>query len=446
MHITLLRDGRVMELHTRGAGRENPLIAVAIARGARAGQRASAAGPPTTLPWARFGEDLVVFGAAAAWRAATARPAERRPRLGRRHRVPRERLHVVVQNGRLFQQLHPRVPVLLDRGRFLLVDLDPRRARQLGRGHPTCYGVMPLGDRQVVFDVVERSVVRSERQPAIQRLVDALRRPRLETALNHLGTFRTRLSTSPEYRAVSSWAKQQLVACGYRVTFQVVSVNGKPSRNVIADKRGLASGPRGVVVVTAHLDSINLTGGVAAAAPGADDNGSGAAGLLEMARVLAAHTAAHDLRFILFGGEEQGLFGSRRYVASLKAGEKTRIRAVVNMDMIGSLNSDRRTVLLEGAPLAQGVMDELAAAAATYTTLLVERSLNPFASDHVPFIEAAVPAVLTIEGADNANRRIHSSRDTLAHIDYGLALEILRMNVAFVAGRLGFHTAHLPTP
>ena len=78
-------------------------------------------------------------------------------------------------------------------------------------------------------------------------------------------------------------------------------MNGKPSRNVIADKRGRGPDGRGVVVVTAHLDSINLAGGAASAAPGADDNGSGAAGLLEMARVLAAHPGAHDLRFILFG-------------------------------------------------------------------------------------------------------------------------------------------------
>ena len=120
-------------------------------------------------------------------------------------------------------------------------------------------------------------------------------------------------------------------------------------------------------------------------------------------------------------------------MGSLPARERERILAVLNMDMIGSLNSQRRTVLLEGAPVAAVVMDGLAVAAASYTTLVIERSLNPFASDHVPFIEAGVPAVLTIEGADNANHRIHSSRDTLAHIDYGLALEILRMNVAFVA-------------
>jgi Peptidase family M28 len=415
---------------------KSPLMTLAITRSARPVTRASPL--PTALPWARFGDDLVVFGPSLAWRTAAARADGRLPRRGRR-RVSRERLHVVVQNGRLFQRLHPRVPVLLDRGRFLLVDLDPHRARQLGRVHPTCYGVMPLGDHQIVFDVVEPSSVRRERSAAIETLLTRLERPRLEATLTHVGSLRTRLSTSPEYRTISTWAKQQLVAAGYRVTYQAVTVNGKPSRNVIANKRGRAPDPRGVVVVTAHLDSINLTGGAAAAAPGADDNGSGAAGLLEMARVLAGHPVAHDLRLILFGGEEQGLFGSRRYVASLPAAEKRRLRAVLNMDMIGSLNSERRTVLLEGAPLSQAIMDELAAAAAAHTTLLVERSLNPFASDHVPFIEAGVPAVLTIEGADNANHRIHSGRDTLDHIDYDLALDILRMNVAFVAGRLGSH-------
>jgi Peptidase family M28 len=409
------------------------MITLACARGTLAPGTAS---PPTTLPWARFGEDLVMFGDALAWRAAAGEPAGALPRAGRRLRLERERLHVVVQNGRLFQRLHPRVPVLLDRGRFLLVDLDPRRARALGTRHPTCYGLLPLADGQVVFDVVERSALRTDRDPAVRGLIDALARPRLESALTHLASFPTRLSTSPQYRAVSGWARQQLIASGYEVAFQKITVNGKPSRNVTADKRGRGSGQRGLVLVTAHLDSINLAGGPAAAAPGADDNGSGAAGLLEMARVLASHPAQHDLRFILFGGEEQGLFGSRRYVRALAAGERARIRAVVNMDMIGSLNSDRRSVLLEGAPVAQTVMDGLATAAATYTGLVVERSLNPFASDHVPFIEAGVPAVLTIEGADNANTRVHSTRDILADIDYDFALEILRMNVAFVAGVL----------
>jgi Zn-dependent M28 family amino/carboxypeptidase len=156
-----------------------------------------------------------------------------------------------------------------------------------------------------------------------------------------------------------------------------------------------------------------------------------------MARVLQDHPNLHDLRFVLFGGEEQGLFGSTQYVAGLPDSERSRIQAVINMDMIGSLNSPTASVLLEGAPLSQAVIDGLSEAAATYTPLVVETSLHPFASDHVPFIAAGIPAVLTIEGADNANSHIHSAEDTIDRINYDLAVEILRMNVAFVGQLVG---------
>jgi Zn-dependent M28 family amino/carboxypeptidase len=93
--------------------------------------------------------------------------------------------------------------------------------------------------------------------------------------------------------------------------------------------------------------------------------------------------------------------------------------------------------MLEGAPISRAIMDELASAAATYASLTVQTSLNPFASDHVPFINALMPAVLTIEGSDSANGNVHSADDTLAHVDYELALSILRMNVAAAASLLG---------
>jgi len=107
------------------------------------------------------------------------------------------------------------------------------------------------------------------------------------------------------------------------------------------------------------------------------------------------------------------------------------------MDMIASLNSPTRSVLLESAPLSQTTIDGLSEAASTYTDLEVEVSLNPFASDHVPFIKADIPAVLTIEGADSTNHNIHPANDTLEKLDYDFGLEILRMNVAFIAGELG---------
>jgi len=412
---------------------------IKLSRGRRVSGALGAAPPlPAGSTWARFGDEVVVLGDERGW--ATVKAAARRGGLrldSEPLRVRRERLHVVVQHGRQFQQHHPRTPILVDRGRFLLVELDARRARQLARAHPTCYGIMPLRDGQVVFDVADRAALKTVSDSAVQAVVDRLSRQTLEAALTHLTSLPTRLSTSPQYGQVSTWARKTLGNLGYRVRFQKIAVGGKSSRNVIAERPGQAPhGSRGVVVVTAHLDSINLAGGAGAPAPGADDNGSGSAGLLETARILADSDGRNDLRFILFGGEEQGLFGSRRYVETLSAAERARIRAVVNMDMIGSLNSSTRSVLLEGAPVAQRVMDGLGRAAATYTALTVERSLNPFASDHVPFIDAGIAAVLTIEGADNANTAIHSQRDTLDRITYNFALEILRMNVAFVTVEL----------
>jgi len=159
---------------------------------------------------------------------------------------------------------------------------------------------------------------------------------------------------------------------------------------------------------------------------------------------LADAPSTRDLRFLLVGGEEQGLLGSKRYVESLSASEQRRVEAVVNMDMIGSLNNAAPGVLLEGAALAQTVIDGLAGSAATYTGLEVQVSLDPFASDHVPFLQASMPAVLTIEAADSANDAVHSAADTPDRVRAELAMEILRMNAAFFAERLqiGLHRSY----
>jgi hypothetical protein len=398
-----------------------------------------APGAPLDLPpevsWARFGDELLLVSDESRGNALAERGTTRLRE--RQADVERENLHVVVQNGRLFQQEHPDARVLVDRGRFLLVELDPDLVSRLEGKGETCYGVQPLGENEVVFDVRDRGSERAAPVAWIKDLVDRVSHSTLEANLSHLVSFPTRHSTSDHYADVAAWARDQLEDMGYVTRLQDIMVDGSPSWNVIADREGHANGERGVVLVTAHLDSININGGPAAPAPGADDNGSGSAGLLEMSRALRDHRGEHDLRFILFGGEEEGLFGSKRYVADLPAEERSRILAVVNMDMIGVLNAPTRSVLLEGASLSQGVIDSLGEAAMTYTQLAVETSLRPFASDHVPFIQAKIPAVLTIEGADSTNGNVHSEADTIDHLTYDFALEILRMNVAFVGHEVG---------
>ena len=383
---------------------------------------------PSDTSWARLGDDVFRFGTSAGARVAAAPGRD----------VPREHLHLVVQKGRLFQKAHPDIPVLHDRGRFLVVALDPATAKRIGQPEEPCFVVRPLTDRHVAFEARPRTAVRAAEVPWVRALVDGVTRPPYEADLTHLVSFPTRHSTTAHYTAAAEWAGGRLEEMGYQVTQTTITVGSGTSRNVIADRLGKRPGPRGMVLVTAHLDSVNHdVAGPLAPAPGADDNASGSAGVLQIARSLRDHANADDLRFILFGGEEQGLFGSKQYVAGLSTAERGRVRAVVNMDMIGCLNRAPATVLIEGAAVSPTVINGLAEAAGTYTGLSVETSLDPFASDHVPFIQANLPAVLTIEGADQSNPNDHTSNDVLANVNYDIALEILRMNLAFVALTVG---------
>lgn len=383
--------------------------------------------------WARFGRETLLLNDDDEKFGMTSGRASRGARYPRQQvNATRDQLHVVVQHGRLFQRQHPDIPVLHDRGRFLLVQIDPARARRLQSERETCYGVMPLQPNQVIFDERERLAARAP-DPAIAALTGSVTRSSVEANVQKLASFGTRHATSAGFEAAARFAREQLESMGYATTVQDVPAGSRRSHNLVAAKARSALPDARLVIVSAHLDSINLDGGPAAPAPGADDNASGSAGVLEIARALKDHRSREGLRFILFGAEELGLLGSRHYAASLTAPERSKIAAVINMDMIGSLNSPSRGVLLEGAPVSQSVIDRLSEAASTYTSLTVETSLHPFASDHVPFIEKGIPAVLTIESADNTNHTVHSAQDTVDRIDYELLTDILRMNVAFIA-------------
>ncbi|MEX5263356.1 M20/M25/M40 family metallo-hydrolase [Kocuria sp. CPCC 205231] len=381
--------------------------------------------------WTRLGHTLLVTGAPAQLErtAAGRAPAER---IG----VPAARLHLVIQNGRQFQQAHPGVPVLIDRGRYLVVDLDPAEAGRFvepSERHLPCFGVRPLPADTVVFE--QRPPAPARARGATEPMA-AVSHDAFAADLRALAGLRTRHSASPEFGTVLDWAEGVLSGLGFATRTQTVALHGGSTQNLVAERPGRGGDGR-AVLVTAHLDSINVRDGAGAPAPGADDNGSGAAGVLAVAGALRDHPGARDLRLVLFGGEEQGLFGSRHYVAELDQAARERIHSVVNMDMIASRNTPAATVLLEGAAVSQAVLEELAAAAQAHTGLTVQTSLLPFNSDHVPFLDAGIPAVLTIEGADGANDRIHTAGDTLEHVDHDLALEILRMNVAYLVQALG---------
>jgi Zn-dependent M28 family amino/carboxypeptidase len=99
--------------------------------------------------------------------------------------------------------------------------------------------------------------------------------------------------------------------------------------NIFAESVG--GNPNNVVMVGAHLDSVN-------AGPGIQDNGSGSAAILEVAQQMAKVKPVNKVRFALWGAEESGLVGSRYYVANLPQAEIDKIALYLNFDMIGSPN------------------------------------------------------------------------------------------------------------
>jgi hypothetical protein len=397
---------------------------------AQSARRAASASPPIV-----FGREAVLLdvGDEAAG-VASHLPARRR------QLATGKILAAVVQKGRLFERAHPDVTVLRNRGRFLLVEISPDHPALAERTDEPCYATYRVEPGTEVFRDLRLGGLSPRRDPAVEAVLERLSVTTFRQVLEDLVALRTRLSTSAFYGEAAQMSRGRLEALGYQTTIQDFTMADGRSSNVLAATAG--GGPSTALVV-GHLDSANHVDGPDGNAPGADDNGSGSAGVIAMAEALVAVQDRIRVGFVLFGGEEQGLHGSKHLVARLSAEERAVLRAVINMDMIANLNTlpDGTTVppgvLLEGADVSREVIEGLSVQAASYTDLAVQTSFNPFASDHVPFIQAGLPAVLTIEGADQANDRIHSAADVLDRIDDGLAFQILRMNTAYLASQVG---------
>ncbi|MCX5398135.1 M28 family peptidase [Streptomyces sp. NBC_00102] len=175
----------------------------------------------------------------------------------------------------------------------------------------------------------------------------------------------------------------------------------RTTRNVVARTPG--GDPAHTVMLGAHLDSVSE-------GPGINDNGSGSAGLLEVALRLAAthRTPANAVRFAWWSAEENGLVGSEAYVAGLTAAQRQQIALYLNFDMIASPNGvqfvfdgDDSQASGSGpgpagsAQLERGITDFLDRRKTPY-----ESSDFTGRSDYGPFIEAGIPAGGTDTGAE----------------------------------------------
>lgn len=211
-----------------------------------------------------------------------------------------------------------------------------------------------------------------------------------------------REATSDAFHEAADWVAERFSELGYEVAQVEVPVpRGDPSyrpewgtvvepgtsANVIADPAGFDAGAPHVVI-GAHLDSV-------AVSPGAEDNASGIAVMLELARLVAETPVEVPVRFIAFGAEEprgsgddMHHFGSQQYVGELSRSQRAAISAMVSLDRVGVAGPD--VPVCTGGTGTTEVRDALVAAAEEAG--VDARTCENRASDHWSFEKADVPA------------------------------------------------------
>lgn len=191
-----------------------------------------------------------------------------------------------------------------------------------------------------------------------------------------------------------------------------------PVYNTVAEIPGTER-PEEVVICSAHLDTWDGPG-----SQGTQDNGTGSAVMIEAARILMAAGVKpkRTIRFCLWTGEEQGLHGSREYVASLSEEERANISACL-VDDGGTNYQGGLVCIAEMAPMLDEAIAPVVEAFPDYdiANSVQDRMPTRGSSDHASFNRAGIPGFFWIEkgmgGREGANYRFvhHTQNDTLRY-------------------------------
>ena len=199
------------------------------------------------------------------------------------------------------------------------------------------------------------------------------------------------------------------------------------ARNVIGLLRGDGSTEE-AIVVGGHRDHLGTQPADQPGQPpviynGADDNASGTAGVIELARVVGrAPKLRRNIYFVAFDAEEMGLLGSQYFLEHPPTALEN-IKAMINLDMIGRLKQDQ--FMMIGVPLAREFPELVQKAAAAVEVKY--KSARDFAgggSDHGPFIDRKIPALFIFTGL---HKEYHKPEDDWELIDADGAARILQM-------------------
>jgi hypothetical protein len=324
---------------------------------------------------------------------------------------------------------------------------------------------------------------------AIAALLAAISAKNLEHNVRTLVSFGTRSTLSVQddpkrgIGAARDWIKSEFdriaATSGGRMTVELQSFTQEPGKfpriakptvltNVVATLRGTQA-PDRVYVVSGHYDSMCTTPTDGDCdAPGANDDASGVAAVLEAARVMAPQPLEATVVFMAVAGEEQGLVGSTYFAEQAKQ-KNMNIEGMFTNDIVGSTVGDDRKrirVFSEGVPSSEtpeqatvrrsigGENDSasrqlarfIAETAKTYLPnfqvwLINRRDRYLRGGDHIPFVERGFPAVRFTEPNEtfaHQHQNVRMENDTQygdlpQFLDYPFLADVTRVNVAALA-------------
>ena len=295
----------------------------------------------------------------------------------------------------------------------------------------------------------------------LQELVDQVDSNRLKTDLEFLCGIRHRTTGLAHLEEVKDSMEQFFLENNLQTERQAFPFGAYQAHNMIARKPGAVQ-EETVYIIDAHFDTVSDS-------PGADDNGSGVAGIMEAARVLSTYEFKKSIKFIGFDLEEDGLIGSNWYVNLAGPPDYENTAGVFNFEMIAFYNEEPNSQTLPPGfellyPDVQATLEadsfrgnfitnvtltssaELATvfedAATTYVpdlkviTIVTPDELVPpdlARSDHARFWEVGIPALLLTDGAEFRNFNYHSPDDEFNSLNFNFLTQVVQTTVAAVA-------------
>jgi hypothetical protein len=215
-------------------------------------------------------------------------------------------------------------------------------------------------------------------------------------------------------------------------------------QNIVATLQGTGTHP-GVIVFAAHYDSRSIDPFSGSSfAPGANDNATGVAAMLETARVLSAREWSQTIIFVAFAAEEQNRLGSTYFVTD-RTLTGFRFDAMLNSDIVGGRPGIPQSLRLfspgpEGSPPRQlarymQLVGSMYMPQFPYVLINAEDREGRY-SDHISFLQSGIPAVRITESEEDRGRQ-HNNGDTAEWIDYNYLRQVTQLNIAVLGNMAG---------